>query len=298
MFQLLSVLIAIFSGYTIKNIPVSMNRLNLILSIVIQLILFVMGYQFGSSALNLFGELYNLSKLIIVFVSTLFIFNLVFVNLILKKKTKVVVKHSEPLKLWVYIKSSMKYLVYVILGIVIGALLGFKLGHIDYIISALLLCALFIIGHQLRAQDINLAKALLNKIGLSLTLIIVISSLLAGVVSALILGLPVKLGLVLSSGFGWYTLSGILVGSMVDQHMGTGAFFIDFFREIIALIFVPMMGRKYIYASIGYCGATALDFTLPILKENIGEEIVPIAITSGMILSLLVPFLIPLFWQL
>ncbi len=103
--------------------------------------------------------------------------------------------------------------------------------------------------------------------------------------------------MVLGSGFGWYTLSGILTTGLINQHMGTAAFFIDFSRELIALVLVPLLGNRYPLQTIGYCGATAMDFSLPIIKQTMGEEIAPIAITIGMLLSILVPLLIPIIWQ-
>ena len=47
--------------------------------------------------------------------------------------------------------------------------------------------------------------------------------------------------------------------------------------------------------SVGFSGATAMDFTLPMLGKFHGADIVPICISSGLIMSLLVPILIPLF---
>ena len=44
--------------------------------------------------------------------------------------------------------------------------------------------------------------------------------------------------------------------------------------------------------AIGYGGATALDFTLPVIQKSGGIQVVPVAIVSGFILSLLGPILI------
>ena len=41
-----------------------------------------------------------------------------------------------------------------------------------------------------------------------------------------------------------------------------------------------------------YGGATALDFTLPVIQKSGGIQVVPVAIVSGFILSLLGPILI------
>ncbi|HCR5894645.1 TPA: LysO family transporter, partial [Shigella flexneri] len=43
------------------------------------------------------------------------------------------------------------------------------------------------------------------------------------------------------------------------------------------------------------CGATSMDFTLPVLQRTGGLDMVPAAIVHGFILSLLVPILIAFF---
>ena len=50
--------------------------------------------------------------------------------------------------------------------------------------------------------------------------------------------------------------------------------------------------RRHPSAAIGYGGATALDFTLPVIQKSGGITVVPVAIVSGFILSLLGPILI------
>ncbi|MGF1794293.1 LysO family transporter, partial [Photobacterium profundum] len=52
---------------------------------------------------------------------------------------------------------------------------------------------------------------------------------------------------------------------------------------------------RYPSTAIGYAGATAMDFTLPVIQNCGGIKCVPIAIVSGFILSLLVPVLMPSF---
>ena len=47
--------------------------------------------------------------------------------------------------------------------------------------------------------------------------------------------------------------------------------------------------------ALGLCGATSMDFTLPVLQRSGGVEIVPAAIVHGFLLSLLVPILIAFF---
>ena len=48
-----------------------------------------------------------------------------------------------------------------------------------------------------------------------------------GVINALILGLPLKTALAMASGFGWYSLSGILLTESFGPVIGIAAFFND-----------------------------------------------------------------------
>ncbi len=297
MIQLLTILGAIFAGYYCPKLPFSMALLNKFLNLAIIAILVIMGYQFGSTSANLLTELLIMFKVVAVFVGCLLLANfmlvsLVFRNISLKIPPRIKMRSS------LYFKSSCKYLVYVIIGITLGYIINIKLHHIDYIISLILLVVLFIIGFQLKVQNIALKTILVNRNGMFLALTVVVSSIIGGIIAAIIAGLPVKYGVMISSGFGWYTLSGILNSQLINQHMGTTAFFIDFIRELLALILIPLLGRKYPIQTVGYAGATALDFTLPVIKETLGAEVVPLAITSGMLLSILVPLLIPIVWQL
>jgi uncharacterized membrane protein YbjE (DUF340 family) len=259
-----------------------------------------MGYEFGSYTDDLYIQFIHIGKIFITFTFILFIFNFLAISLFIKNsfyKPKPSNAKRYP-NYTVFIQESSKYILLVLLGIGLGRLLRIKLTIINPLISSILFIVLFIIGRQLRLQNIALKHIFLNKTGLKISTLIIISSLAGGAVGAWILNLPLQNGLILSCGFGWYSLSGILDTRLIDQNFGTAAFFIDFLRELIAIILLPSIGRLFPTAIVGYCGATAMDFSLPIIKENLGEQIVPIAISSGMILSIIVPVLLPLLAKL
>ncbi|PMC20852.1 hypothetical protein CJ207_17000, partial [Klebsiella aerogenes] len=54
----------------------------------------------------------------------------------------------------------------------------------------------------------TLRQIVLNRRGMIVAVVVAASSLFGGVINALILGLPIKTGLAMASGFGWYSLSG------------------------------------------------------------------------------------------
>jgi uncharacterized membrane protein YbjE (DUF340 family) len=70
-------------------------------------------------------------------------------------------------------------------------------------------------------------------------------------------------------------------------------------RETIALLAIPFLGEaRLAWLAVGVGGATSMDVTLPLIERSCGTEIVPLSIASGAVLSLLVPVLVPLFYNL
>lgn len=297
MFQLVILLIALFAGYQIKRLYIPQLLLNKVLFIIAIVILVVMGYQFGSSASDLWLQLLQVLKNVVVFASLIFICNIL-LTMLFFRRTNQQLRHPEHEQIQAnyaqFAYESGKYLAMIALGICVGYLLKLPLVHLEAIVNWLLIILLFIIGHQMRMNGVSLKEVLLNKTGFKLSCVIVIASLVAGGLSAVILGMPIMQGIALSSGFGWYTLSSILIGQLINQDYGTTAFFIDFSRELIAIILLPSLGRFIPLSMVGYCGATAMDFSLPIIKQNLDHKCVIIAISSGMLLSCAVPLLIPL----
>ncbi len=138
----------------------------------------------------------------------------------------------------------------------------------------------------------SLRQIVLNRRGMIVAVVVTASSLLGGILNAFILGLPLKTGLAMASGFGWYSLSGILLTESFGPVIGSAAFFNDLCRELLAIMLIPGLVRRSRSTALGLCGATSMDFTLPVLQRSGGVEIVPAAIVHGFLLSLLVPILI------
>jgi uncharacterized membrane protein YbjE (DUF340 family) len=301
MIQLLAILGALVLGYGIKNLPISDGALNKTLVYIVVLILFVMGYELGSSSSDLLSQLISLSRIVVTFTIALFLANFYACYWLLKKINRSLRKplhHSKNANFIQFARESGKYVVIIIIGMSCGVLIKHPLHALSEFISLLLFILLFIIGHQMRANGVSLISVILNRNGLKLATLIIISSLIAGSIAAYICGIKWTHGLILSSGFGWYTLSSILTGNLIDQNYGAMAFFIDFIREVIAIILIPSLGQRYPASMVGYCGGTAMDFSLPVIKQNLHEECVILAISSGMLLSIAVPVLISVFAKL
>ncbi|BES73628.1 lysine exporter LysO family protein [Marinobacter nanhaiticus D15-8W] len=184
-------------------------------------------------------------------------------------------------------------------AVIAGTLLGYallpELIWIEDLASAALMLLLFLIGLQLRNAGLSLRRLLMNRQGLGIALTLAGTSLLAGLVIAPFYDLPLMDVLALASGFGWYSLSGIVVGDALGPAWGGVAFLNDVLREIIALVIIPLVIGQRPAVAIGYGGATAMDFTLPIIRRSGGLACVPVAIASGFVLSFISPVLMGLF---
>ena len=183
--------------------------------------------------------------------------------------------------------------------VLIGFLIGLSglsfLQHATEASEYTLIFLLFLIGIQLRNNGMTLRQIVLNRRGMIVAVVVMVSSLLGGVINAFILDLPLKTGLAMASGFGWYSLSGILLTESYGPVIGSATFFNDLARELLAIMLIPGMVLRSRSTALGLCGATSMDFTLPVLQRSGGVEIVPAAIVHGFILSLLVPVLMAFF---
>ncbi|MCG7198119.1 lysine exporter LysO family protein [Marinobacter pelagius] len=194
--------------------------------------------------------------------------------------------------------AGLKPLVAVLAGLLAGYFLLPALPMTDQVATWALMFLLLLIGLQLRNAGLSLHRLLMNRQGLGMALSVMVSSLVAGLMLIPVLGLPWHDVLAMASGFGWYSLSGIVIGDALGPAWGGVAFLNDVLREIIALAIIPLLIATRPAMAIGYGGATAMDFTLPVIRSSGGLACVPVAIASGFLLSFLSPVLMGVFLSL
>jgi uncharacterized membrane protein YbjE (DUF340 family) len=130
-------------------------------------------------------------------------------------------------------------------------------------------------------------------------LVTVVGTLVGSLGTLVFGGMTVGKALALGSGFGWYSLSGVLIANLGDPALGTAAFLSNLLRESLAFVMIPLLrltGRCE--SGIGIAGATSMDVTLPVIEDAWGPARIPLAVAHGVILSFLVPVLVPLFMAL
>lgn len=124
----------------------------------------------------------------------------------------------------------------------------------------------------------------------------ILGTLAGSVVAWLLVPREVTEVLAVGSGFGYYSLSSILITEYSGAELGTVALLANITRELFTLLAAPLMVRFFgTLAPIAAGGATAMDTTLPIISQTAGREYVPVSIYCGFVTDFSVPFLVTLF---
>ena len=285
-------------GYLIQTSNTAfLSGVNRTTNYLIVVILALMGLSLASLD-NLGQNLQLILQYVVVFSVCIGLSNLAALPIVDKLFPIRVESKKNTLSLSTMAFESIKLILFVGLGLAAGRLLYIDLSWVDIASESVLFVLLFLIGIQLRNSGLSLRQILLNKQGMIIAVTIITTSILGGVVAAMILDLDLYQALAMSCGFGWYSLSGILMGDAFGPIFGGTSFMIELVRELVALVMIPLVIHSRPSVAIGYAGATAMDFTLPIIQSTGGVRCVPIAIVSGFILSLLVPLLMLFFVSL
>jgi len=105
--------------------------------------------------------------------------------------------------------------------------------------------------------------------------------------------------LAVGSGFGYYSLSSVIIAREAGGVLGMTALVSNLLRELATLLLAPLLVHLFgDLAPVACGGATAMDTTLPVIAKVSGEEYAVIGIFSGVVLTVLVPVLVPLFLKL
>ena len=102
--------------------------------------------------------------------------------------------------------------------------------------------------------------------------------------------------LAIGSGFGYYSLSSIFITQYRCSDLGTIALLANIIREILTLLFAPLLAKFFgRLAPISVGGATTMDTTLPIITRYSGESFIIVSIFHGFCVDFSVPFLVTFF---
>ncbi|MGD9569467.1 MAG: lysine exporter LysO family protein [Sedimentibacter sp.] len=123
----------------------------------------------------------------------------------------------------------------------------------------------------------------------------IIGSLTGGVVCSFLFNIDIFGSLAIASGMSWYTLSAIVI-TPISSELAAIAFLSNVFREVFAFVFIPTIARRIGYLETIAAGAAiSMDTGLPLITKNTNQEVALISFISGVILSLAVTVLVPIF---
>lgn len=171
---------------------------------------------------------------------------------------------------------------------------------LDLLITVSLSVVVFMAGADVGAKKLILrklaeyrAKVLLIPFGTAL------GTVLGGVLLGAALRMPLNEAAAVSAGFAYYSLSAGILTNLGGAGLGALAFIANVLRELLSLLVIPVIA-KYInpYCAVAPGGATTMDTTLGIIARCTNEEITVMAMINGVILSALVPILVPFLYGL
>lgn len=290
---LILILTPMFIGFALPAHQGLVKAAERALNYLIYLILIVIGIELG-----LVDDLAQKVGEIALYLSTLVVLTISFglVALWLFDHRSQTRTHAPHTKTKISLGGSLVQLGCLALGFVMASVLPASFLPPQGSITALLMALLFLVGISLKGAGVTLKEAMLNKKGVQISLVFMAATLLSGVVFALIFeNVSITKGLALSSGFGWYSLSGTVMTDAYGAVWGSVALLNDLTREILALIFIPYVMRHSSSAAIGLGGVTSLDFTLPTLTASGGTQIIPTIISFGFITNVISPILMVFF---
>jgi len=198
-------------------------------------------------------------------------------------------------------ESKMSLIIF--LSVVTGILIGYFIlepayySWLDPLTNYSLAVLLFGVGVDIGASREILADLkLMGWKVLAIPFLIAAGSLIGSVIIGKLLGFAFSESAAVGAGFGWYSLSGVLISKLHSAELGSLAFLANVFRELMTVILLPFVVKYFgSLAAIAPGGATTMDVTLPLIKESGGEAVVIPAFISGAVLSTLVPILVPFF---
>ena len=172
-------------------------------------------------------------------------------------------------------KGSLIILSFFAAGLLLGVYRVMPASWLDYdysfyVLAALMFSVGFSLGHQ--PDTIQQFRRIHSRV-LFLPLMTIVGTWLGVVVISFFSERSVFDFLAIGSGFGYYSLSSILITEYKGIELGTIALLANILREIITLLFAPVMVKYFgKLAPIAAGGATTMDTTFPIIIRTSGKE--------------------------
>ncbi|MEY1640172.1 lysine exporter LysO family protein [Tenuifilum osseticum] len=195
-------------------------------------------------------------------------------------------------------KGSLTILSFFTLGLIVGRYTPVNewLSSVDYSSLSLYLL-MFLVGISIGSdtRSLQALKSMNLKILLIPLATIIGTAIGVWFISIFVTRYSIKELMAVGAGYGYYSLSSIIIKNNHSDALGVVALLSNVIREIITLLLAPLMAIYFgKVAPICSGGATSMDTTLPIISRASGKEYAIPSLIHGIILTILVPFIVTL----
>ncbi|WP_445495936.1 lysine exporter LysO family protein [Photorhabdus sp. SF281] len=256
------------------------------ITMIVMILLFMMGIELGEIFINS-----NLGTSIII--ESLVLSSLISIStflILFKRKFCQIEKKGKQSFLDPFI-GCFKAIMFFCLGVLVYKLTNLSLAEHNISSNYALYTLILFVGLDL--VNFSFKDIKINHI--KIPIFTIAGTVIGALIFSMLTDYSISESMLISSGYGWFSLSGPMVTSMTNPHYGSLSFMTDLFREIFSIFFLYFLGKSYPQGAIGISGAAALDSALPFIKENCTSEDIKYAIASGFVLTLLAPLFISVF---
>ncbi len=193
----------------------------------------------------------------------------------------------------------------VIVGMALGyfaarPIFGSEIAQFDHAASLGIktgLCILMVfVGLDLGLQ--GTAFQMMRDAGLRILIfpfVTIVGTCIGAAIAGPLMGFSLREAMAVGAGFGWYSLApGIIMDAGLIEASAV-SFLHNVLREIISILFLPFVAGKIGYIEAACMGgAPAMDVCLPVINKETKGKAVTYGFITGVIMSFLVPFSVPL----
>lgn len=137
----------------------------------------------------------------------------------------------------------------------------------------------------------------IRKLGLRilfLPLSIFAGCVLGGFITGLLLDVPLKWSVLSASGMGYYSLTGAFLTEAYGIEAGVYGFIVNVSRDVFTVALLPLLVKISKGSAIASGAGGCMDTMLIPVSKAVGPELSLVALISGTITTLAVPFLLPI----
>ncbi len=203
-----------------------------------------------------------------------------------------------------FTKSTVRYLIAVILGFALGYLLVLRTGLVTFetasgitgtLVTYGLYLMVFLVGMDM-GFDGSL-PATFRETGVRafvFPLAFAASTLVSMLVMKLFIGLSIKEMIVIGCTFGWYSLGPNIIMEAGMITAGAYAFLTNFLRDMISILIIPWVAETFGYIeTVGLPQAAAMDVCIATIEGATNKATTALAFFSGAVFTMVIPVLLP-----